>query len=76
MIFQVVGYSLITCVWSFVRIQSLLSKHKNKEAAVYGGLMGVSSVIGSLLIARVDVPSAVVPFKLIFEPIGKILLMQ
>jgi hypothetical protein len=76
MIVQIAGYVLLLVVWSFVRIKSLLSKQKNKEAAVYGGLMGVSSIIGSLLIARVDIPSTIVPFKIIFEPIGKMLLQQ
>jgi hypothetical protein len=47
---------------------------KSKEAAIFGVLMGVSSITGSLLIARVDLPSMVVPFKIIFEPIGKMLL--
>lgn len=73
---QIMGYILLLVVWSFVRIQSLLSKQKTKEAAVYGGLMGVSSIISSLLIARVDIPSFIVPFNIIFESIGKMLLKQ
>ncbi|MBW7453129.1 hypothetical protein ACFOLF_03875 [Paenibacillus sepulcri] len=73
MIVQIAGYVLLLAGWSFVRIQSLLSKQRNKEAAVYGGLMGAASIIGSLLIARVDLPGFAVPFKIIFEPIGKML---
>lgn len=76
MIFQIIGYLFLLIVWSFVRIRSLLSMQKNKEAAVVGSLMGVSSIIGSLLIARVDIPSMVVPFEFFFEPIGKMLLKQ
>ncbi|MDQ0899548.1 hypothetical protein QFZ80_003376 [Paenibacillus sp. V4I7] len=76
MIVQIVGYVCILVVWSFFRIQSLLSMQKSKEAAIYGVLMGVSSISGSLLIARVDIPSIVFPFKIIFEPIGKMLLMH
>lgn len=76
MIVQIVGYVCLLVVWSFVRIRSLLSMQKSKEAAVFGVLMGVSSITGSLLIARVDLPSMVVPFKIIFEPIGKMLLMH
>ncbi|MDQ0887805.1 hypothetical protein QFZ81_002893 [Paenibacillus sp. V4I9] len=76
MIVQIVGYVCLLVVWSFVRIRSLLSMQKNKEAAVFGVLMVVSSITGSLLIARVDIPSMVVPFKIIFEPIGKMLLMH
>ncbi len=76
MIVQIVVYVFLLVVWSFVRIRSLLSMQKNKEAAVFGVLVGVSSIIGSLLIARVDIPSTVVPFRIIFEPIGKMLLKQ
>ncbi|OCT13591.1 hypothetical protein A8709_18535 [Paenibacillus pectinilyticus] len=76
MIIRIAAYVLIMLVWSYFRIQSLLSKQKNKEAAVYSSLMGISSIVGSLLIAGVDVPSILIPFKVIFEPIGKILLMQ
>jgi hypothetical protein len=76
MIVQIVGYVSLMIVWSFVTIPSMLRKQKYREAAVFGGLIAVSSIIGSLLIARVNLPSMVVPFKLVFEPIGKILLMQ
>ncbi|RED58607.1 hypothetical protein [Cohnella lupini] len=76
MIVQTTGFALILMIWSFVRIQSLVSKQKFKVAAVYGGLMGVSTLVGCLLIARVDVPSTIIPFKMIFEPIGKLILTQ
>lgn len=74
MIVHIVGYVCLLVVWSFVRIRSLLSMQKNKEAAVFGVLMGVSSIIGSLLIAGVDIPSTAFPLVMIFEPIGKMLL--
>lgn len=76
MIVQIVVYVSLMLGWSFVTIPIMLRKQKNREAAVFGGLIAVSSIIGSLLIARVNVPSMVVPFKLVFEPIGKMLLMQ
>lgn len=76
MIVQILVYICLMSVWSFVRIRSMLRNQKNKEAAVFGGLNAVSTIIGSLLIVRVDIPSMVVPFKIIFEPIGKMLLMQ
>lgn len=76
MIVQIVGYVFLLVVWSVVRIRSLLSIQKNKEAAIFGVLMGVSSITGSLLIARVDILSTAVPFKIIFEPIGRMLLKE
>lgn len=75
MIIQIAAYVFLLFVWSFVRIRSLLSIQKNKEAAVFGVLMGVSSITGSLLIARVILSTAV-PFKIIFEPIGRMLLKE
>ncbi|WP_219838305.1 hypothetical protein [Paenibacillus sp. R14(2021)] len=74
MIAEVAGYVLATLVWSFIRVQSLLRRQKNKEAAIYGGLMAISVVMGALLIGRVKLPSFTVPLQLIFEPIGKMLL--
>lgn len=76
MIVQIVVYVSLMIVWSFVNIRFMLRKQKNREAAVFGGLIAVSSIVGSLLIARVNLPSMVVPFKIIYEPIGKMLLMQ
>lgn len=67
-------YVLATLVWSIIRLQSLLRKQKNKEAAVYGALMTISMVMGALMIVRVRVPSFTVPLQLILEPIGKMLL--
>lgn len=76
MILQIAGYALLLVVWSYVSIKALLRNQQYKEAAIYGGLMGVSAIIGCLLIAGVDVPSVVIPFKMVFEPFGKMILMQ
>jgi hypothetical protein len=76
MIFYTIVYVAFLLVWSFVRIRSFLSMQKNNEAAVFGTIIGVSAVVGSLLIFRVNLPSMVVPFKIIFEPIGTMLLKQ
>ncbi|MBD0382395.1 hypothetical protein [Paenibacillus sedimenti] len=76
MITQISGFVILIVVWSFIKIRSLLVKQQTKEAAVYGGLMGVSAVIGSLLMAGVDLPSLVVPYEIIFQPIGKMILGQ
>lgn len=76
MIIYIVGYVLFLAVWAVVRIQAFSSKEKHKEAAVYGSLMGVSAILGSLLIARINLPSFTVPAKMLLEPIGKMLLKQ
>ena len=76
MIVQISGFVILIMVWSFIEIRSLLVKQQTKEAAVYGGLMGVSAIIGSLLMARVELPSLVVPYEIVFQPIGKMILGQ
>ncbi|WP_261305014.1 hypothetical protein [Paenibacillus andongensis] len=73
---QIGVYVCILLVWSFVRIQALRKKQQKKEAAVYGSLMGVSAVIGSLLMAKVDIPSFVLPYIIVFRPIGQMILKQ
>ncbi|BFT72950.1 hypothetical protein [Paenibacillus sp. P36] len=76
MIVKIVLFVCFMIVWSFVTIRSMLRRQKNREAAVFSSLMLISSVVGSLLMARVELPSMVVPFKIVFEPIGKMLLMR
>lgn len=73
---HIAGYVLLLAVWSIVRIRGLLGRQQNIEAAVYGSIMAVTAVIGSLLIARVNLPSFMSPVIAILEPIGKMLLKQ
>lgn len=76
MIAQIGLYVVCVSVLSIVRIQSLMRKQQKKEAALYGGLMTVCAVLGSLLLAEVQIPSLVVPYEIIFQPIGKMILKQ
>jgi hypothetical protein len=76
MIVKLLAYMIVFGVWSFVGIRSLLSKEQKKSSVVYGCLMVISIVIGSLLIAKVNIPSLVYPYEIVFEPIGKIILKQ
>jgi hypothetical protein len=76
MIAQIIIFVCSMIIWSLIRIRSMLSMQKNREAAVFGSILGVSSIVGSLLIARVNVPDMIVPFKIMLEPFGKMLLMQ
>ncbi|MCY9659152.1 hypothetical protein P5G65_21635 [Paenibacillus chondroitinus] len=76
MIMSIIYYLTFMVVWSLVTIRLMLRRHKYREAAVFGGLMTISSIIGTLLIARVNLPSMTVPFKIVFEPFGKMLLMR
>lgn len=73
---QIIVYVCSILIWIFIRIRSMLGMGKNREAAVFGSILGVSAIVGSLLLARVNIPSMIDPFKLMFEPFGKMLLMQ
>ncbi|MFD0669936.1 hypothetical protein [Cohnella sp. GCM10027633] len=74
MIVQIGGFVLVAAIWSFFKVRSLAAGRQYKEAALYGGLMGMAIVFGSLLMAKVEMPSFTLPFKLLFEPIGRMLL--
>ncbi|MFD0694630.1 hypothetical protein ACFQZT_11050 [Paenibacillus sp. GCM10027628] len=74
MMAQICGTIILITVWSFMKIRSLLMKQQTNEAVIYGGIMGLSAVIGALLMAEVKLPSLVVPYEIVFQPIGKMIL--
>lgn len=74
MIAEAACYALIVAGWTLFKARSLAANRKYKEAALYGGLMGLALVLGTLQIAKVELPSFVLPFRLLFEPIGRKLL--
>ncbi|MEK5645751.1 hypothetical protein BK138_32600 [Paenibacillus rhizosphaerae] len=76
MIAYIVGYVLIVVIWFFYRIKPMRRNKDTKEMVVFGGILGVSLLIGSLLIAHVDLPSFILACQFPLEPIGKYLLKQ
>lgn len=74
MIFRISGFIIFVGLLSFYQIRQILVKEGKKEAIVYSFLMVLASVIGSLLIAGVKIPSQNILLNSIFEPIGKALL--
>lgn len=73
---RILGFLLLIGVVSVLQLRPMLAKGMKKEAAAYGSLMGLAALIGSLLIAGVDVPSPTVPLRMVFEPIGKAILQK
>ncbi|SFS63085.1 hypothetical protein [Paenibacillus sp. BC26] len=73
---KITGYVLLLSVWAIVKIKALRRQQKNKEAVVYGCILASAAIVGSILLARVKLPSFVEPARMIFEPIGKMLLKQ
>ncbi|WP_183586134.1 hypothetical protein [Paenibacillus rhizosphaerae] len=76
MMLQIVGYLALLAVWTYVRVHSLLLKREPSAAFLYGMIMLICIVIGSLLMARVTVPSFNVPAEAAFRWIGRSLLKQ
>lgn len=76
MIVQMGAYVLIFAGWTTYKVRSYARKRDYKTAVLYGGLMGFAIVIGSLQIAKIQLPSFIIPFKLLFEPIGHALLLS
>lgn len=58
-------------MYSFMKIKTLKSNDQKKEATLFGSIMAITLVVGSLLILNVNIPSFIIPFKILFEPIGK-----
>ncbi|MBP3963213.1 hypothetical protein [Paenibacillus lignilyticus] len=73
---KIAGYVLLLLVWTIVKVKSLRSQQKNKEAVVYGCILVSSALVGSILLARVNLPSFTEPARMLLEPIGKMLLKQ
>jgi len=61
-------------VFTYIQCRLLWSGRNKREALICGLSMTVSAVVGALLIAGVDVPTLVLPYKIVFEPIGKAIL--
>ncbi|GMK44396.1 hypothetical protein PghCCS26_15240 [Paenibacillus glycanilyticus] len=70
----IAGYVLFVTVWFICLIKSLRGKQKTAEVIICGGILGVSVLVGSLLIAHVKVPSFILACQVWLEPIGMRLL--
>ncbi|MBO7743788.1 hypothetical protein I8J29_06235 [Paenibacillus sp. MWE-103] len=76
MILQIGGYVVLVVVWSVFSVRSFLRKQQTKEAVIYGSLMGVCAVIGSLLLSKAPIPSPLAPYLLLFRPFGELILKK
>ncbi|AIQ11304.1 hypothetical protein PDUR_04330 [Paenibacillus durus] len=62
--------------FTFIQIRRLWSRNEKREAWIYGLSMTVSAAAGSLLIAGIEFPTFVLPYKIVFESIGKSILSR
>jgi len=69
-------YILCLGALTFIQIRRLWSKNEKREACIYAISMTVSAVVGLLLIAGVELPTLVFPYKTVFESIGKSILSR
>ncbi|NIK71632.1 hypothetical protein EV294_105146 [Paenibacillus sp. BK033] len=70
----IVGYALFVIAWFIYFMRTLRRKQETREIVVCGGILGLSMLVGSLLIAQVKVPSFILAFQIWLEPIGEGLL--
>ncbi|MDF2985802.1 MAG: hypothetical protein K0R50_1312 [Eubacterium sp.] len=73
MIFEVAGFISLMGLLSFLQIRHMHKKEGIKAVLVYALFMTIATVIGSLLIAGVQLQGQSVIDRL-FEPIGKAVL--
>jgi hypothetical protein len=69
-------YVLSLGVLTFMQCRRLWNGREHREAVIYALCMLSSAVVGALLIAEVKVPTLVLPYKIVFEPIGKMILSK
>ncbi|GLI09811.1 hypothetical protein YDYSG_58440 [Paenibacillus tyrfis] len=69
-VLKIAFFLLLVAYLSFLQYRAFRGKKKT-ELIVNIGLMLTAAVIGTLLIAGVDIPSPAIPLTAIFEPIGK-----
>ncbi|SEO70125.1 hypothetical protein SAMN04487895_110115 [Paenibacillus sophorae] len=69
-------YVLCLGAFTFIQIRRLWSRNETREAWIYGLSMAVSTVTGALLIAGIEFPTFVLPYKIVFESIGKSILSR
>lgn len=69
-------YILCLGALTFIQIRHLWSKNEKREACIYALSMTVSAIVGVLLISDVEVPTLVLPYKIVFESIGKSILSR
>lgn len=67
-------YVLCLGALTFIECRRLWSGCRKRESLIYALSMSISAVVGALLIADVKVATFVLPYKIVFEPIGKSLL--
>ena len=73
---MIVSVVYVLCIGALTVIECrrLRSGGDKRESIVYAITMSISAVVGALLFADVKVPTFVFPYKIVFEPIGKLFL--
>ncbi|MDT3427738.1 uncharacterized membrane protein HdeD (DUF308 family) [Paenibacillus forsythiae] len=69
-------YILCLGTFTFIQIRRLWSRNEKREAWIYLLSMTVSAAAGALLIAGVNVPTFILPYRLVFEAFGKSILSR
>lgn len=76
MIIQLVSFIILILILSIYKVNIFKIKKQPKLALIYSCLMLICLIIGCFLFTHSKIPSSTIPFRIIFEPIGKIILSQ
>ncbi|MDQ0062835.1 hypothetical protein [Paenibacillus harenae] len=67
-------YIFFLGVFTIFQSRRLWIGQDKREALICALSMTLSAIVGMLLIAEVELPTFVLPYKIVFEPIGKLIL--
>lgn len=76
MILQIVILIMVMLSWTFYKVQIFRKKNQLITASIYSCLMGISAILGTLMLAHIDISSTTAPVNMIFQPIGKFFLQH
>lgn len=74
MIFRMFGMLFALGLFSYFPVSRMLGKGEMKEAAAYIGLTALAAAFMMAVIAGADIPGLILPYKVVFQPIGEMFL--
>ncbi|MCM3628330.1 hypothetical protein M3194_13235 [Paenibacillus glycanilyticus] len=75
-VLQLIGFIAVMLGWSIYQVQKFSSPNQRSAAVTYSCLMGITMIAGSLFIAHIPLPSSTTLLRIVFEPVGKMILRQ
>ncbi|WP_317979536.1 hypothetical protein [Paenibacillus glycanilyticus] len=73
MILQLIVFVLVAAGWTLYQLQQI---KQPGSAVLFASLMVICMIAGSLWIANIPLPSSTIPIRVLFEPIGRMIVRQ